>query len=122
MARIHFIYSTMNAGKSTALLQTNFGYLEKGMNTLLYTSEKDNRYGDSEIVSRIGLKSKAETFKDSDNLFDCVSIAHKKNAIDCVLIDEAQFMTKDKVHQLGRVVDELDLTVLAYVIRTDFSG
>ena len=73
MARMHFIYSTMNAGKSTALLQTNFGYLEKGMNTLLYTSEKDNRYGDSEIVSRIGLKSKAETFKDNDNLFDFVS-------------------------------------------------
>ena len=122
MARVHFIYSTMNAGKSTALLQTNFGYLEKGMNTLLYTSEKDNRYGDSEIVSRIGLKSKAETFKDSDNLFDCVSIAHKKNAIDCVLIDEAQFLTKEQVHQLGRVVDELDVTVLAYGIRTDFRG
>ena len=122
MARIHFIYSTMNAGKSTALLQTNFGYLEKGMNTLLYTSEKDNRYGDSEIVSRVGLKSKAETFKDSDNLFDCVSIAHKKNAIDCVLIDEAQFLTKEQVHQLGRVVDELDVTVLAYGIRTDFRG
>jgi len=104
------------------LLQTNFGYLEKGMNTLLYTSEKDNRYGDSEIVSRIGLKSKAETFKDSDNLFDCVSIAHKKNALDCVLIDEAQFLTKDQVHQLGRVVDELDVTVLAYGIRTDFRG
>ena len=122
MARVHFIYSTMNAGKSTALLQTNFGYLEKGMNTLLYTSEKDNRYGDSEIVSRIGLKSKAETFKDSDNLFDCVSIAHKKNDIDCVLIDEAQFLTKEQVHQLGRVVDELDVTVLAYGIRTDFRG
>ena len=122
MARVHFIYSTMNAGKSTALLQTNFGYLEKGMNTLLYTSEKDNRYGDSEIVSRIGLKSKAETFKDSDNLFDCVSIAHKKNALDCVLIDEAQFLTKDHIHQLGRVVDELDVTVLAYGIRTDFRG
>ena len=122
MARVHFIFSTMNAGKSTALLQTNFGYLEKGMNTLLYTSEKDNRYGDSEIVSRIGLKSKAETFKDSDNLFDCVSIAHKKNAIDCVLIDEAQFLTKEQVHQLGRVVDELDVTVLAYGIRTDFRG
>ncbi len=122
MARVHFIYSTMNAGKSTALLQTNFGYMEKGMNTLLYTSEKDNRYGDSEIVSRIGLKSKAETFKDSDNLFDCVSIAHKKNALDCVLIDEAQFLTKNQVHQLGRVVDELDVTVLAYGIRTDFRG
>ena len=122
MARIHFIYSTMNAGKSTALLQTNFGYLEKGMNTLLYTSEKDNRYGDSEIVSRIGLKSKADTFKDSDNLFDFVSKAHKKNAIDCVLIDEAQFLKKDQVHQLGRVVDELDVTVLAYGIRTDFRG
>ena len=122
MARVHFIFSTMNAGKSTALLQTNFGYMEKGMNTLLYTSEKDNRYGDSEIVSRIGLKSKAETFKDSDNLFDCVSIAHKKNALDCVLIDEAQFLTKDQVHQLGRVVDELDVTVLAYGIRTDFRG
>ena len=122
MAKIHFIYSTMNAGKSTALLQTNFGYLEKGMNTLLYTSEKDNRYGDSEIVSRIGLKSKADTFKDSDNLFDFVSKAHKKNAIDCVLIDEAQYLTRDQVHQLGRVVDELDVTVLAYGIRTDFRG
>ncbi|SUZ94944.1 uncharacterized protein METZ01_LOCUS47798, partial [marine metagenome] len=122
MARIHFIYSTMNAGKSTALLQTNFAYLEKGMRTVLFTSEKDNRYGNSEIVSRIGLKSKAETFKNSDNLFDCVSKAHTKNAIDCVMIDEAQFLTKDQVHQLGRVVDELDVTVLAYGIRTDFRG
>ena len=122
MARVHFIYSTMNAGKSTALLQTNFGYLEKGMNTLLYTSEKDNRYGDSEIVSRIGLKSKAETFKDSDNLFDCVSIAHKKNAIDCVLIDESHFLTKEQVKQLGHVADRLDIPVLCYGIRTDFRG
>ena len=122
MARIHFIYSTMNAGKSTALLQTNFAYLEKGMRTVLFTSEKDNRYGNSEIVSRIGLKSKAETFKNNDNLFDHVFKAHSENAVDCVLIDEAQFLTKDQVHQLGRVVDELDVTVLAYGIRTDFRG
>ena len=122
MARIHFIYSTMNAGKSTALLQTNFSYLEKGMNTILYTSEKDNRYGNSEIVSRIGLKSKAETFKTNDNLFDHVFKAHSENAVDCVLIDEAQFLTKDQVHQFGRVVDELDVTVIAYGIRTDFRG
>ena len=112
----------MNAGKSTALLQTNFSYLEKGMNTVLFTSEQDNRYGNSEIVSRIGLKSKAETFKTNDNLFDQVSKAHSENVIDCVLIDEAQFLTKGQVYQLGRIVDELDVTVLAYGIRTDFRG
>jgi thymidine kinase len=112
----------MNAGKSTALLQTNYSYLEKGMKTILYTSAKDTRYGSSEIVSRIGIKSKAKTFKTDDNLFEQISIAHTKCAIDCVLIDEAQFLTKDQVSQLGRVVDELDITVLAYGIRTDFQG
>ncbi len=122
MARLHFNYSTMNAGKSTALLQTNYGYLEKGMKTILYTSAKDTRYGSSEIVSRIGIKSKAKTFKADDNLFERTSIAHAKSAIDCVLIDEAQFLTKEQVAQLGRVVDELDITVLAYGIRTDFQG
>ena len=122
MARLHFHYSTMNAGKSTALLQTNYGYLEKGMKTILYTSAQDTRYGSSEIVSRIGIKSKAKTFKADDNLFEQTSIAHAKSAIDCVLIDEAQFLTKEQVGQLGRVVDELDITVLAYGIRTDFQG
>ena len=122
MARLHFNYSTMNAGKSTALLQTNYSYLEKGMKTILYSSAKDTRYGSSEIVSRIGIKSKAKTFKADDNLFEQISIAHAKSAIDCVLIDEAQFLTKEQVGQLGRVVDELDITVLAYGIRTDFQG
>ncbi len=69
MATLHFTYSTMNAGKSTALLQSNHGYKERGMNTMIFTSSKDDRYGDSEIVSRIGLRADAETFTESDNLF-----------------------------------------------------
>ena len=122
MASLHFTYSTMNAGKSTALLQTNHGYKEQGMNTMIFTSSKDDRYGDSEIVSRIGLGADAQTFTETDNLFEVVKAHHTKQTLNCVLIDEAQFLTKNQVIELGQIVDQLKITVMAYGIRTDFQG
>ena len=99
MSALHFIFSTMNAGKSTALLQANHSYVEKGMNTLLYTSEKDTRFGKSEIVSRIGLKANAKTFNEETNIMNEVSKHHEDLKLDCILIDEAQFLSKDQVSQ-----------------------
>ena len=122
MSTLHFTYSTMNAGKSTALLQANHGYKERGMHTMIFTSSKDDRYGDSEIVSRIGLRADAETFTEADNLFEVVKAHHAKQTLNCVLIDEAQFLTKNQVIELGRIVDQLKITVMAYGIRTDFQG
>lgn len=122
MSALHFIFSTMNAGKSTALLQANHSYVEKGMNTLLYTSEKDTRFGKSEIVSRIGLKANAKTFNEETNIMNEVSKHHEDLKLDCILIDEAQFLSKDQVSQLGHIVDELNIRVMAYGIRTDFQG
>ena len=112
----------MNAGKSTALLQANHGYQERGMHTMIFTSARDDRYGDSEIVSRIGLRADAETFSESDNLFNIVKANNKNTPLHCVLIDEAQFLTKEQVLQLGQIVDKLNITVLTYGIRTDFQG
>ena len=122
MAALHFIYSTMNAGKSTALLQASHGYRERGLETMVFTSSKDNRYGESEVVSRVGLRTPAHTYAESDNIFEIVHEGNEKNALSCVLIDEAQFLTKDQVEQLGRIVDELKITVMAFGIRTDFQG
>jgi len=112
----------MNAGKSTALLQANHGYQERGMHTMIFTSARDDRYGDSEIVSRIGLRADAETFSESDNLFNTVKANNENTPLHCVLIDEAQFLTKEQVLQLGQIVDKLNITVLTYGIRTDFQG
>ena len=122
MATLHFTYSTMNAGKSTALLQANHGYKERGMNTMIFTSSKDDRYGESEVVSRVGLRTPAHTYTESDNILTIVQDMNNENELSCVLIDEAQFLTKDQVGQLGKIVDELNITVMAYGIRTDFQG
>ena len=92
------------------------------MNTMIFTSSKDDRYGDSEIVSRIGLRADAETFTESDNLFKVVKAHHAMQTLNCVLIDEAQFLTKNQVVELGQIVDQLKITVMAYGIRTDFQG
>ena len=89
---------------------------------MIFTSSKDDRYGDSEIVSRIGLRADAETFTEADNLFEVVKAHHAKQTLNCVLIDEAQFLTKNQVIELGRIVDQLKITVMAYGIRTDFQG
>ena len=122
MAALHFIYSTMNAGKSTALLQASHGHRERGLETMVFTSSKDDRYGESEVVSRVGLRSPAHTYSESDNILKMVHDENKKHELSCILIDEAQFLTKDQVKQLGKIVDELKITVMAFGIRTDFQG
>ncbi len=122
MAKLYFNYSSMNAGKSTMLLQANHNYQERGMSTIIYTSSVDDRYGKKEIVSRIGLKAESNIFSDNTNIYKEVINFNKSNRVDCVLIDEAQFLNKDQVAQLGQIVDSLDIPVLTFGIRTDFKG
>ena len=122
MAKLYFNYSSMNAGKSTMLLQANHNYKERGMNTVIYTSSIDNRYGKKEIVSRIGLKAESNIFSDSTDIYKEIINFNEEKKVDCVLIDEAQFLNKYQVTQLGQIVDELDIPVLTFGIRTDFKG
>ena len=122
MAKLYFNYSSMNAGKSTALLQANYNYLERGMQTKMFTFSGDNRYEENKIVSRIGINADAKSFSESTDLFQNLIEDKKLKKIKCVLIDEAQFLKKKQVAQLGRIVDELDIAVLAFGIRTDFQG
>ena len=122
MAKVYFYYAAMNAGKSTALLQANHNYLERGMRTLLFTTAIDDRDGVNAIVSRIGIRTEARTFSGEDDLFTVVDREHEEEKLDCVLIDEAQFLTKNQVFQLGRIADELNVPVLAFGLRTDFRG
>ena len=122
MAKLYFNYSSMNAGKSTMLLQANHNYQERGMSTIIYTSSVDDRYGRKEIVSRIGLKAESNIFSSDTNIYEEVISFNKDKRVDCVLIDEAQFLSKDQVAQLGQIVDDLDIPVLTFGIRTDFKG
>lgn len=122
MAKLYFYYSSMNAGKSTALLQSSYNYRERGMNTLVLAPELDNRYGTGKVTSRIGLEADALTFRRDDNLLDAVSGLMQTKPLHCVLIDEAQFLTRDQVYQLSDVTDRLNIPVLAYGLRTDFQG
>jgi thymidine kinase len=121
MAKLYFYYSTMNAGKSTALLQASHNYGERGMRTLVYTAKLDDRAG-GRVHSRIGLEREARHFVKGANLFDEIAAAHRDAALSCVLIDEAQFLEPEQVRQLGQVVDELNIPVLCYGLRTDFRG
>ena len=122
MAKLYFHYSSMNAGKSTALLQANHNYGERGMSTVLFTAKLDDRDGVGLIRSRIGIDHGALVFADGDDLLEIVREEMDKRPVDCVLIDEAQFLSKAQVHQLTKVVDEQNVPVLAYGIRTDFLG
>ena len=122
MAKLYFYYSSMNAGKSTALLQSSYNYRERGMHTLILAPELDDRYGSGKVTSRIGLESGATTFRSDDDLFKLVAAENEAEPLHCVLVDEAQFLSKEQVFQLGEVTDELRIPVLAYGIRTDFQG
>ena len=122
MAKLYFYYSSMNAGKSTALLQSSYNYRERGMNTLVLAPEFDNRYGSGKVTSRIGIETDATTFRPEQDLLELVEQQHGDKPLHCVLIDEAQFLTKDQVFQLGEVTDKLNVPVLAYGLRTDFQG
>jgi len=122
MAKLYFYYSSMNAGKSTALLQSSYNYRERGMNTLVLTPDFDVRYGKGKVTSRIGLETHATTFANGEDLFRLISAKDQESPLHCVLVDEAQFLTKEQVHQLGEVTDAMNIPVLAYGLRTDFQG
>ena len=122
MAKLHFYYSAMNAGKTTTLLQSNYNYHERGMSTLLFTPKIDNRYTEGLIKSRIGLEAHATVFTPEDNLFAMTKIQLGQGSIHCVLVDESQFLKKKQVFQLTEIVDKLNIPVLAYGLRTDFQA
>ena len=122
MAKLFFYYSTMNAGKSTILLQAAHNYEERGMTPYLLTAEIDNRGGKSKIVSRIGIEKDADTFNSRINLYNLLKTKQKSMPIACVLIDESQFLSKEQVWQLARAVDDLFLPVICYGLRVDFQG
>ncbi len=122
MAKLYFYYSAMNAGKSTHLLQSSYNYRERGMNTLIFTPAVDDRYGRGKIRSRIGLEAPAINFGAADDLYQLTRERTKTEPLACVLVDEAQFLSKNQVHQLTEIVDQLGIPVLAYGLRTDFRG
>lgn len=122
MAKLYFYYSSMNAGKSTSLLQSSYNYKERGMKTLVLAPQLDNRFGTGKVTSRIGIESQATTFTNDTDLFGLIEAAIKEEALHCILIDEAQFLTRDQVFQLTEVTDKLRIPVLAYGLRTDFQG
>ncbi|ODN42908.1 thymidine kinase [Piscirickettsia litoralis] len=122
MAKLYFYYSAMNAGKSTTLLQSSYNYQERGMNTLLFTPQIDNRTSTTEIHSRIGISAEAISFTADDNLYHLTKEQLEQEQIHCVLIDEAQFLSKDQVFQLTEITDKLNIPVLSYGLRSDFLG
>ena len=122
MAKLYFHYSTMNAGKSTTLLQASHNYRERGMQTYLLTAQFDNRAGEGRIASRIGIGEPADTFVATDDLYARVQARLKLETIACIFIDEAQFLTRDQVWQLARAVDDLGVPIMCYGLRVDFRG
>lgn len=123
MAKLYFYYSAMNAGKTTTLLQSSYNYHERGMGTLLFTPIIDDRVAPGTIASRIGLAKDAIPFDRNFNFFDYVKEGKQKDPkLKCVLVDEAQFLSKEQVGQLAQIVDELKLPVLTYGLRTNFLG
>ena len=120
MAKLYFQYSTMNAGKSTLLLQASHNYHERGMKTYLITAGFDKRVGDGKIGSRIGIASDADTFDHKENMFQKIESRLRKGPCSCVFIDEAQFLSEEQVWELARVVDDLKVPVMCYGLRVDF--
>jgi thymidine kinase len=122
MAQLYFYYSSMNAGKSTHLLQSSYNYNECGLNTVLYTAQIDDRYAKGKVSSRLGINADAKLFNHKTNLLTEITEINDEEKVACVLVDEAQFLSKTQVKQLTDIVDELHIPVLAYGIRTDFLG
>ncbi len=122
MAKLYFHYATMNAGKSTMLLQASYNYRERGMRTAIFIAALDDRAGKGRVASRIGLSEDAIPFTHSDDLFAAIETMHGQEPIACVFVDEAQFLTAEQVWQLARVCDRIGIPVMAYGLRTDFQG
>ena len=122
MAKLYFNYSTMNAGKSTVLLQASHNYIERGMQTYLLTAQFDNRAGEGMIASRIGIGEKADTFSADDDLFAKIAARLQQGPCACVFIDESQFLSDAQVWQLARAVDDLNVPIMCFGLRVDFQG
>ncbi len=122
MSKVYFYYSAMNAGKSTVLLQSSYNYHERGMRTLLFTPAIDTRAGPGLIKSRIGLEAGAMTLPPGEDIFQHVKAAHATQPVACVLVDEAQFLTRAQVEQCTEIADQLRIPVLCYGLRTDFQA
>ncbi len=122
MAKLYFSYATMNAGKSTILLQASYNYQERGMRTVILIAALDDRAGKGRVSSRIGLAADAIAFGEDDDLFSLIVKLHAEGEIACVFVDEAQFLTSGQVWQLARIADRLKIPVMAYGLRTDFQG
>ncbi len=123
MAKLYFNYSTMNAGKSTVLLQASYNYNERGMQTYLLTADFDDRAGEvGQITSRIGISAPADTFNQTTDLFEKIQARLAQGPVACILLDEAQWLTETQVWQLARAVDDLNVPVMAYGLRVDFQG
>ncbi len=122
MSKVYFYYSAMNAGKSTVLLQSSYNYRERGMHTLVFTPALDDRFGAGKVKSRIGLEADARVFGKADDLLDLARAETAARPVACVLVDEAQFMSRAQVHQLTDIADVLRIPVLCYGLRTDFQG
>jgi thymidine kinase len=122
MAKLYFYYASMNAGKSTTLLQADFNYRERGMHTMLWTAALDDRYGQGAVTSRIGLKTDAHKFEAGTDIGAAIAAEHGVRPLACVLLDEAQFLSRDQVIQLAAVADDVGIPVLCYGLRTDFQG
>ncbi|HSG34587.1 MAG TPA: thymidine kinase [Sphingomonadaceae bacterium] len=122
MAKLYFYYASMNAGKSTTLLQADFNYRERGMATMLWTAALDTRSGGKPLASRIGLDADAHLFDGETDFWQAVNACHAATPISCLLVDEAQFLTKEQAWQLARLADEAGIPVLCYGLRTDFQG
>ena len=122
MAKVYFYYSAMNAGKSTVLLQSSYNYQERGMNTLVFAPALDTRFGAGKVTSRIGLSAPARAFSQMDDLLAITREQLDKQPLSCVLVDEAQFLTKAQARQLTDIADTLRIPVLCYGLRTDFQG
>ncbi|ABG32978.1 thymidine kinase [Roseobacter denitrificans OCh 114] len=122
MAKLYFNYSTMNAGKSTVLLQAAHNYKERGMVPFLITAQVDDRAGDGRIASRIGIGEPADTFTSGEDLFSKIDNRLKEGPVACVFVDEAQFLSTEQVWQLARAVDDLGVPVMCFGLRVDFRG
>lgn len=122
MAKLYFRYGAMGASKTSNALMVEYNYRERGQNAVIMKPSIDTREGTDVVKSRIGIGVKAVLiFPDSD-VFLSVDRMNRESKIDCIIIDEAQFLSHNQVDQLCRVVDLLTIPVIAYGLRSDFRG
>ena len=122
MAKLYFSYAAMNAGKTTILLQASHNYRERGMHTMLLTAKLDDRVGEGQIGSRIGLQAPAFVFDANTDMQDLIATEHARQELACVMVDEAQFLSEAQVWQLACIADDMGIPVMCYGLRTDFQG